>query len=283
MAFPSDSKFLKNIGIQLWTVRNQLEADPGATLRTIADVGYQQVELMDTSQLKTLQPICKKLGLGITSSFFNWQSICTPKEKGVPSVDAIIESAHQAGLKHLVFGYIAKGHRETAVQMKAHAVAANAMGVKCKAKGIQLCYHNHSFEFAKLKDSKQNGFEILIEQLDKELVKFEVDVFWVKIGGWDAMKTLEKLAGRVSQIHLKDLKKGTGVITDEGQVPADVFKELGQGSIDMAKVLGLAEEIGASNCHVEQDQSPAPLKSIRMSMEHLKVISIRREVEFNQK
>ena len=273
LAFPADSKYLDSIGLQLWTVRNQLAADPKATLKTIADAGYKQVELMDTSQLEKLQPICKQLGLNITSSFMNWQSICTPGAKGVPTVDAIVESASKAGLKHLVFGYIGKGHRETAAKMKSHAVAANAMGAKCKAKGIQLCYHNHSFEFAKLSDSKKNGFEVLMEQLDKDLVKFEVDVFWVKIGGWNEMETLEKLDGRVSQVHLKDLKKGVGVITDEGQVPVDAFQELGAGTIDMSKVLELAEQVGADNCHVEQDQSPAPLKSIGTSIDHLKTLA----------
>ena len=70
-------------------------------------------------------------------------------------------------------------------------------------------------------------------------------------------------------MHLKDLKVGTKVFYDEGQVPHDAFKELGSGSIDMAKVLKVAETIGVEQCHVEQDQSPDPIQSIGQSIAHL--------------
>ncbi len=101
-------------------------------------------------------------------------------------------------------------------------------------------------------------------------MKFEIAVFWVKIGGLNPLKTMRQLKGRVSQVHLKDLLKGTKTQHDEGQVPHDAFKELGAGTIDMGKVMKVAAEIGAEQCHVEQDQSPAPLTSIATSLKHLR-------------
>ena len=80
---------------------------------------------------------------------------------------------------------------------------------------------------------------------------------------------MKRLNGRVSQVHLKDLKLGAQVYYDEGQVPHDSFKELGNGSIDMAKVMKISEAIGVEQCHVEQDQSPDPIKSIGQSIAHL--------------
>ncbi len=267
MALVNDSKYADTIGLQLWTVRNQMSEDQQKTLQAVVDAGYKQVELMDTKDAQELLPICKDLGLNVTSSFMDWQVIGNPEAKDLATVDEVIEQATDAGLKHLVYGYIGKGHRETIDQFKGHAERANAAGEKCKAAGIKLCYHNHAFEFQKLDDEK-TGFDVFIEEFDPELVPFELDVFWAAIGGWDPITTLKRLDGRVSQVHLKDLKAGTGIIYDEGKVPEDAFKELGNGTIDMAEVVEVSSDIGVEQCHVEQDQSPDPIDSIGQSMKY---------------
>ena len=267
-----DSKYMDTIGLQLWTVRNQLQKDEKKTLAAVADAGYQQVEFGDVDQAKKLMPICEDLGLKASSSFLNWKSVCDPKDKNAPSLDSILDNAKKLKLKHLVFGYIGKPYRKTADQLKRYIETSNQFGEKCTAAGIQLCYHNHSFEYAKI-DGNKTGFDLMIEGFDKQHCKFELDVFWTQIGGWDPIETMNKLSGRISQVHLKDLKKGSKTCVDEGQVPHDAFQELGNGIIDMAKVLEVAEKIGVAQCHVEQDQSPDPIKSIGTSMKHLKTLS----------
>ena len=266
---PKDSPYLKTIGLQLWTVRNQMEADEKATLKAVADAGYKQVELMKTLGSDSIVRTAKDLGMNVTSAFIDWQSLGKPSAKKAPSFDKIVDQAKAYGLKHLVFGYIGKGERETVDHFKRHAAAANKAGEKSLKAGIQLSYHNHSFEFAKLKGGK-TGFEIFVDEFDAKAVRFELDVFWVKIGGLDPIKTLKKLRGRVAQVHLKDLQSGAKTQHDEGKVPHSAFKELGAGSIDMAEVLKVSAEIGAKQCHVEQDQSPDPLKSIGTSIRHLR-------------
>jgi sugar phosphate isomerase/epimerase len=270
-AIPQDSKYKSTIGLQLWTVRNQLSENKKATLKSIADAGYKQVEFGDVAQGLELEPICKDLGLNMTSSFLDWKAICDPKGKNVPKLDAILADAKKLNLKHLVFGYIGKKFRQTADQYKSYIEASNKFGEKCTAAGIQLCYHNHSFEFEKIEKEK-TGFDLLMEGFDKEHCKFELDIFWAQLGGWDPLATLNKLNGRVSQVHLKDLKKDSVTCFDEGKVPKDAFKELGNGVIDMKKILEVSEKIGVVQCHVEQDQSPDPIKSIGTSMAHLKKI-----------
>ena len=271
MAFPQESMYKDTIGLQLWTVRNQIKENKKKTLKAVADAGYKQVELMDVLDAKEQLPICNDLGLKVTSAFFNWQAICKP-EKKVPTLDSIADTAAAAGLKHLVFGYIGKGHREKADQYKSYAETSNKFGELLKKSGIQLCYHNHSFEFAKV-DGEKTGYDLLIELIDAEKCKFELDVFWAKVGGWDPIETLEKLKGRVSQVHLKDLKKDTPVSYDEGKVPHEAFKELGNGTIDMTKILAKSQEIGVEQCHIEQDQSPDPIDSIGQSIKHFNSIS----------
>lgn len=267
-AMSDQTKYKETIGLQLWTVRNQLKQDKQATLKAVADAGYRQVEFGDVGQGLELKPICQELGLKMTSSFINWQSICNPKNKNAPSLELLIEDAKKLGLKHLVFGYIAKNYRQTADQYRAYIERSNQFGEMCQKAGIQLCYHNHAFEFEPLEGDK-TGFDLFIEGFDPDNCKFELDVFWAKIGGWDPYQTLQRLDGRVSQVHLKDLKAGAQICYDEGQVPHDAFQELGNGTIDMEKVMQISEAIGVEQCHVEQDQSPDPLKSIGQSMAYL--------------
>ncbi len=272
LAMPQQSGYLDSIGLQLWTVRKQMGQDSKKTLQAVADAGYKQVELMDVSEGIEISKQAKEVGLSVKSGFINWQSICKPETDGVPSTDDIIATAKEIGLEHLVFGYIGKGSRETVKLMKANAKGANELGKKAADAGMQVCYHNHSFEFEKI-DGDTTGFDVLMQELNNDLVKFELDVFWTKVGGWDPLETMKKLDGRISQVHLKDPKEGTAVIYDEGQVPAEAFQECGDGTIDMGEVMKLAAEIGAVYCHVEQDQSPDPIASIGQSIKHLKSLS----------
>lgn len=268
-AMPQQSQYMDTIGLQVYTIRKQLKADSKKALKAVADAGYKQVELGSVIKNTEYFAQARELGMNVTSSFMDWKAICKPGNDGVPTIDQIVKAAKKLELQHLVFGYIGKGFRETPALMKKVATSCNELGKKAADSGVQLCYHNHAFEFEKI-DGDTTGYDVLINELDNDLVKFEFDVFWAKLGGWDPLETMKKLKGRISQVHLKDIKEGTGVIYDEGKVPTDAFQECGDGTIDMAAVMKLASEIGAVNCHVEQDQSPDPIASIGQSIDHLK-------------
>ena len=268
-ALPVDNPYVRRIGLQLWTVRFQLEEDPVATLKSVADAGYHQVELMDVIKSQPTATIAADFGLDYTSAFIDWNVIVNPQLPDLASEEELIDVANRMGLRYLVFGYIGKGHRETVDQFKRIAARANSFGEKCAAAGIQLCYHNHSFEFLQL-DGGVTGFEVLEAEFDRQRVKFELDVFWVAIGGWDPADTMRRLEGRTAQLHLKDLLADSPVNHDESTVPHEAFKELGAGTVDLDKVLKLASPLGVEQCHVEQDRSPDPLASIRTSMAYLR-------------
>jgi sugar phosphate isomerase/epimerase len=271
-AMNQDSKFFDNIGLQLWTVRDQIAEDTAATLKAVKDAGYAQVELSAVMGSDEIIKVCDEIDLNYTSSFINWNSVLHPSQKDASRLEDIVAKAKELGLKHLVFGYIGKGSRETVDQMKKAAEASNKLGEMCNEADIKLCYHNHAFEFEKLEGGELTGFDVLMNEFDNDLCKFELDVFWAELGGWDPIETLKKLDGRVTQVHLKDLKKDTPTIYDEGKVPHEAFEEVGDGSIDMVKVMKVAAEIGAEQCHVEQDQSPDPIASIGQSYEYLKKV-----------
>ncbi len=270
-ALPSDSRYLKTIGLQLYTLRNQLAQDVPKTLRAVADAGYYQVEAMSLVGGERVFTVARDVGLKVTSAMMNWQTLVSPGARGVPSFAETMEAAEKQKLRFVVIPYVGKGHRETAEQLKTLAERANRAGEICRKANIQLCYHNHSFEFAKL-PSGQLRWDVLVKEFDPHLVKFEMDVFWVTIGGMDAVKMLKNLKGRVAQLHLKDLLKGTPTNHDESTVPKDAFQEVGNGIIDWPAVLAAAELAGVTQCHVEQDQSPDPIASIGESIRNLKAL-----------
>ena len=260
------------IGVQLWTVRNQMAADTNATLKAIADAGYKQVELMNVLESKDIATSAKDLGMEVRSAFFNWETIATPDKPGLPSVEQIIDAAKDMGLEYMVFGYIGREARDTSDKLKAIADRANQAAEKIQAAGMKMSYHNHSFEFAKM-DGDKTGFDIFIDRFDDKLVNFELDVFWAAIGGWDPVATLNTLGSRVGQVHLKDLKAGTGVVYDEGAVPKDAFLEVGNGSLDFKSIMEVALKNGVKQFHVEQDESPDPLQSIKESAKAVAAMS----------
>ena len=205
-------------------------------------------------------------GLALNSSHFEWDSVVNPKDDSYSDFSKILDKAKEVGLKHLVIPYLADGNRKTLDDYKKVAAHANKAAALAKSAGIQLSYHNHNFEFEP-KENGVSGFDVFVKEFSADM-KFELDVFWVKAGGLDPVELVNKLKGRVTQLHLKDLKKDIP-IPSYSSVPADAFQEVGDGIIAMAPLLAAAQEAGVEHCHVEQDQSPDALASIKQSIDFL--------------
>jgi sugar phosphate isomerase/epimerase len=268
----ADLPYMDRIGLQLYTVRNQMAADPAGTLKAIAAAGYRQVELMSIDKAAIeIAGMARQEGLMVHSAFMDWRAIADTSGEGVTSVSETVELAERIGLRHVVFGYIGKAQRDSAEKCLAITEATNRAAEKVLAAGMRLCYHNHSFEFAPRSGGRDGTmFELFLKRFDSDLVDLELDVFWAQIGGLDPLKLLHDLKGRITQVHLKNLQAGTGLITDEGQVPTTAFKELGAGEIDIPAIMRTAQTTGVQYCHVEQDHSPAPLQSIVESLKYLR-------------
>ncbi|WP_164101666.1 sugar phosphate isomerase/epimerase family protein [Candidatus Laterigemmans baculatus] len=273
LALPPDHRYMQRLGLQLYTVRNELAADRDATLKKIAEIGYKQVELVETVGAQEVAKAAKDQGLAVTSAFFDWKAVVAPDTPGAAKIEEVIEAAQQIGLKYLVFGYIGPGHRDSADDYRRAADAANAVGERIHQAGMQLCYHNHAFEFEPLENDTM-GFDLLVKGFDPKLIKFEIDVFWTAVGGWKPVEILKRLDGAVSQLHLKDVKPGAGTVFDESKVSETTFQEVGDGSIDFAELLQVAERIGVEQCHVEQDHSLSPLESIAQSYAFLRDLQL---------
>ncbi|MBK1875232.1 sugar phosphate isomerase/epimerase family protein [Pelagicoccus mobilis] len=266
LALSKNNRYRNDIGIQLYTLRNQLKADLAGTLKSVAEAGYKQVECYGFPDAEEMIKVAKDNGLAVNSSHFAWESVTDPKKEGVAPFAQILDQANEAGLTHLVVPYVHGHNRETLDDYKRLAENCNKASVEAKKAGVQLAYHNHAFEFEP-KEGGKSGYDVFVEEFDSDMM-FEIDVFWVVVGGVDPVKLIKKLKGRVSQLHLKDLKKGT-TLPEFGQLPKDAFKELGNGMIDIEPIIKVAEKAGVSHCHVEQDQSPDPIKSVQQSIQYL--------------
>lgn len=269
-----------NIGLQLYTVRDALAAHPQQTIETIQQAGYKQVELFDTQLLAQLQPIFKNLGIAIHSSHFasplltgNWEPLVSMGGQRPPesyTLEKVVDEAAQYELRYLVFPFIFPQNRGGLDFYKGLAEKLNRAGETCQKAGIQLCYHNHSFEFQPMENT--SPFQVLRNETDADLLHFEIDVFWVSVAGLDPASFIQDHGERVRLLHLKDKKQDT-IQSYDTTLPPDAFQPVGSGSLDFMAILSAAEAVGVTHCFVEQDQSEDALASIRQSAQYLRTLA----------
>ncbi len=265
-ALAADNVYRVNIGIQLYTLRDGLKADTAATMKVVAGAGYKQVEMYGFPKSDAMAKAARDNGLALNSAHFDWEAAVNPSDEGFSDFKKIVEKAQEMKLSHLVVPYLHDKDRKTLDDYKRVAETLNKAALVAKDANIQLGYHNHSFEFQPMEGS--SGYDVFIAEFSPEM-KFEIDVFWVRAADLDPVTLIKKLKGRVSQLHLKDLKKGSELPIYQ-KMPNDAFKELGRGMIPIEPIIAAAKDAGVVHCHVEQDQSPDPLASIQESVTYLK-------------
>jgi sugar phosphate isomerase/epimerase len=265
----------RTIGVQLYTVRGTLMKDSDHVLKTIADIGYKEIEGQGRADLIALAPKIKDLGMTIVSCHVETPLITGDweKYKGMKPLplEEAIESLKKIGAQYFTMAYIqpqARGadldfYRQTADKM-------NHAGELCRKIGLQFAYHNHAFEFAG--QAGDRPIDIFRARLDKSLVALEMDVFWVSVAGNDPLEMMKQWSGRVGLLHLKDKEKGTPVQYSES-VDKSAFKEVGSGVIDIPALMKAAPAAGVKHYFVEQDQTAGdPLDSLRKSFDYIQSI-----------
>ena len=198
--------YLETIGLQLYTVRHQLGKDRKGTLKAIKEMGYVQVEPYEFPKYKAVVEDAKELGLKVNSTHIQWNSVLNPSAPDTPAFAKVLEEAQAAGIKHLIIPTIDPKDRQTLDGYKVAAEKMNRAAAEARAAGIQLAYHNHTFEFDPMEGTRA-GYDVLMEEFSADML-FEIDAFWVQLGKRDPAKLIRSLKGRVTQVHLKDLSAG---------------------------------------------------------------------------
>lgn len=240
-------------GLQIYTVRDELTQDFEGTLRTIKDMGYNTIELYSLfdRKPKELKSLLDEIGLSVGSIMFPYHDFSCKQ-------DAIVETAKAFDIDFVVCPGIAEEHR-TYDGYAGVAKVLESSAAKMATFGITVCYHNHAFEFEKFSDGSC-GYDMLMNQT--ECLCFEPDVYWFTFASRDLLKMMEKLAGRIPLLHLKDMSAGN----DRN------YCEVGQGVLPMKEIIELAKNLSVEYAFVEQDENWAcndSLNSVRQSLHFL--------------
>ena len=270
----AESGVLDHLGVALYTVRDQMQADAAGTLKAIADLGYRYVE---TGLVPALGPALKAAGLKQASAYAPTYLVTGNRKAWTGAGEMLPESytwnqavdeAKAQGLEYLVIVYLMKAERGGLDVYKDLAARLAKAGEACRKAGLGLAYHPHAFEYEMIDGVRP--IELLLKETPKEALGLELDTFWSSIAGVDPVKMVQTYTGRVPLVHLKDKAKGTPVQYDEGKVPHEAFKETGRGEVNFAAFLPAAARAGVKYYYVEQDYSAgSPLDSLRTSRQAL--------------
>jgi sugar phosphate isomerase/epimerase len=249
-------------GVQLYTVRDQIARDPAGTLKRIAAIGYQELEVMQPT-LATVAPLAFSLGLALTSVHLD---NATARGDGF---DAFLADARRLGLQYVAVASIPPAERPAdRAGFDAIASRLSRMARAATASGLQLCYHNHAFEFAQDADGTR-WLDVLMRGTADAGLQLELDVFWASFAGADPVTVLEQYKNRVSLVHLKDRRPNRRISVGEGASPTD-FVEVGSGALDFPAILRAARQAGVRHHFVEQDATPGdPVESLKTSYAYL--------------
>jgi sugar phosphate isomerase/epimerase len=243
-------------GLQLYTLRDPLPKDPQGVLTQVASFGYKQLEGyegpkglwwgMKNTEFKSF---LDALGMQMVSSHCNYKQ----------DLERKADEAAAVGLKYLMCPYL--GPQKDLDAFKKAAEDFNKSGQICKERGLRFAYHNHDYSFKKVEG--QYPQDVMMQITDKELVDYEMDIYWVVAAGQDPVEWFRKYPNRFRLGHVKD-KKGNETAT------------LGTGTINFPAVLKEAEKLGMNYFIVEQEQytGTTPIAAAQANAEYMKKMKI---------
>ncbi|MDF2722359.1 MAG: sugar phosphate isomerase [Paenibacillus sp.] len=244
-------------GIQMYTLRDETSKDFIGALRKVAEQGFAGVEFagyggLEAGKLKEavdelgLQVLCSHIGIGRLRE----------------ALDEEIAYSKTLGSRYIVCPGLGKEYRDSEEAWKNTFKLLGEIGKKCADQGIGFGYHNHSFELEERVDG-QTALDALFGSVPSDVLKVELDAAWVYNAGYDPVAYINKFAGRIPLVHLKDIRKNA-----DGK--ADTV-ELGTGDVDLLAIVRAAEAAGTEWLIYEQDrtQNP-PFEAMANSMKWMK-------------
>lgn len=239
---------MKPIGIQLYTLRRPFAEDAIGTLERIKEIGYDAVEFA-----APLGMDFAAIGARMNEIDLDCPSAHVSLADMTGRTDDVLAMGRALGCRFLVLPFVdPNGCDWRAVVAQLTSFAKRAQDIGCR-----VAYHHHHFEFDTSRGFRP--FDVLVGESDPALIHFELDVYWLKKGGEDPKAVIERLAGRVKLLHLKDM-------TQDGNI-ADV----GAGTLDFPALIAAAHAAGTEHFFVEHDFPPKPYwPSVQASLRYLR-------------
>lgn len=275
------------IGLQLFSVRDDMEADFAGTLRKVKVMGYDGVEFAGLfgKSPDEVRQLCEEIGLIPVSAHVPFTDMMADPE-------GVIDAYSRIGCQQIVIPYLTEEYRPGSEGFGVLIEWARKLGALCKERGMKLAYHNHDFEFVKI--GEDYALDILYSEVPADCLEAQLDTCWVFVGGEDPAAYVKKYSGREYTVHLKDFWASPEIIKghkceklyqligiDDGkQVEAEegqnfCFRPLGCGVQNFEAIIGAAEDAKARWLIVEQDSpsmNKTPLECAEMSINYLKAL-----------
>jgi len=237
MRIPERAPKLKQVGVQLYSVRKEIMTDATGTLKKLGQIGYQEIESAQSEkgnyyglEPKQIKKILKDQGMTLRSGHThidkNWQKS--------------IDEAAEAGQEYIICSVL-PSPGQTVGNYKQSAAMFNQAGEQCKKSGIKFGYHNHESEYETVEG--QVLYDVLLDNTNPQLVHMEMDLGWVIAAGKDPLAYFSKYPGRFPLWHLKDMSK-----SEKKSV------EFGKGAVDIIGLMKKAKEAGMKYYFIEQEE-----------------------------
>lgn len=249
------------VGAQLYTVRESMAADPLATLRRVADLGYREVEIAGTFGAKP-EAICQQtraLELRVAAVHADWQLLRTDPAAAIAETKALCSDT-------LILAWLPEDQRQTLAQWRDWVEHLNLIADLAEREGVRIAYHAHDFEFAEIDGIRP--IDLLMDELDPR-IGFELDTYWLAHAGEDPLRFLQRHADRVTHLHLKDMA-GDGSMAD-----------VGEGTLPLTQIIIQAQQQGVRHFLVERDDASDPWASLAASLDSLRAMPLQRDTTSN--
>lgn len=270
---------LKNIGIQLFTLRDLLAQNPTEVLKNLAKIGYSHVETFGVDvannaywglPIDELKKVLNDNDLKTHSGHYDMGKYLKKDQKDTENIEKYIEIAHNLGQTYII-APVPPMDDLNKLDVAAYQYMAeqlNKAGEMAKKAGIKIGYHNHFWEFKEFGNGTK-GLDILLAFTEPDLVCFEMDMFWINKAGENPQTYFTKYPGRFPLWHVKDMDRAFSTPLDQNkfdektgkrdtlnlaEVMKDIkFTEVGSGSINYSTLANFANESGLKYAFIEQD------------------------------
>jgi sugar phosphate isomerase/epimerase len=257
-------------GLQLYSIRDDMSADPQGSLAQLAEMGYKYLEHANYADRKfygysstEFKKILNDLGLKMISGHTvlerqHWDEV---RKDFSDSWKFTVDDAAVLEQKYLVSSWMDESVRKSYDDFSHYMDIFNKCGELCKKNGMKFGYHNHDFEFSE----KLNGeklFDIMMRSIDPDLVVMQLDIGNLYSGGAVALDIVNQYPGRFENVHVKDVIKTDGDEQYESAI-------IGEGVANVRKVLELVKETGGARVIiVEQEsyQGKTPMECVKTDL-----------------
>jgi sugar phosphate isomerase/epimerase len=235
------------LGVQTYTFRRSIGADPAKVLDTIKMMGFKEIEGGGGRMLpQDFKKLCDERGISIPSTGASYEDL-------VNKIDSVVWRAKMLGSKYVMCAWIPHQNNVLTFENAKKAVEDfNRAGKILKENGLTFCYHAHGYEFQPYEE--ETLLDYIFKNTNPEYVSFQMDIFWIQFGGGDPVALLKKYGNRWKLMHIKDMRKGTKKdLTGLTSIENDVA--LGTGELDLSAILKEAKKIGIKHYFIEDESS----------------------------